>query len=308
MFVSDEYELLDFGAGRKLERFGAYVVDRPAPAAAQSRPRDAQLWEQADARFERAAGQRGLWTFRRQISAAWPIHFGPMTLGLKFSDFGQVGLFPEQAANWSWIAEQVSTSDAPLSVLNLFGYTGGSTLAAAALGAEVTHIDSANNVVAWARRNVAASHMESAPIRWITEDAVTFMRRELKRGRQYHAVILDPPAYGHGPKGQRWKLGEQLGELLDLCWQLTEVGRHFILLTCHSGELATAEGLLKATITSAPQFRDGGKIAASDMFLSTAAGSRLHAGAAVRWCDTNAIAADLPVKTARRSQRAVRDR
>jgi 23S rRNA (cytosine1962-C5)-methyltransferase len=308
MFVSDEYELLDFGAGRKLERFGAYVVDRPAPAAAQSRPRDAQLWEQADARFDRAAGQRGLWTFRRQISAAWPIHFGPMTLGLKFSDFGQVGLFPEQAANWNWIAEQVSTADAPLSVLNLFGYTGGSTLAAAALGAEVTHIDSANNVVAWARRNVATSHMESAPIRWITEDAVTFMRRELKRGRQYHAVILDPPAYGHGPKGQRWKLDEQLGELLDLCWQLTEVGRHFILLTCHSGELATAEGLLKATITSAPQFRDGGKIAASDMYLLTAAGARLHAGAAVRWCDTNASAADLPVKTARRSQRAVRDR
>lgn len=303
MFVSDEYELLDFGSGRKLERFGAYVVDRPSPAAAQARPRDAQLWEQADARFERTTSPRGQWTFRRQLSAAWPIHFGPMTLGLKFSDFGQVGLFPEQASNWNWIAEQVSTAAEPLSVLNLFGYTGGSTLAAAALGAEVTHIDSANNVVAWARRNVATSHMESAPIRWITEDAVTFMRREMKRGRQYHAVILDPPAYGHGPKGQRWKLDEQLGELLDLCWQLTAASRHFILLTCHSGELATAEGLLKATITSAPQFRDGGKIAASDMYLSTAAGSRLHAGAAVRWC-TSAEASGAPPEPRRRTQRA----
>jgi 23S rRNA (cytosine1962-C5)-methyltransferase len=308
MFASDEYQLIDFGSARKLERFGAYVIDRPAPAAGHMRPRDPELWEQADARFDREAGQRGRWSFRRQISAAWPIQFGPMTLGLKFSDHGQVGLFPEQAANWNWIADEVSAADEPLSVLNLFGYTGGSTLAAAAVGAEVTHVDSANNVVAWARRNVATSRMEGAPIRWITEDALTFMRRELKRGRQYDAVILDPPAYGHGPKGQRWKLDEHLGELLDACWKLTERRRHFVLLTCHSGELATAEGLLKAAITFTPQMRNHGKIAASDMVLTSADGGRLHAGAVVRWCATGDRTTGSSEALRGRTQRALRDR
>ncbi|MEX2114055.1 MAG: hypothetical protein WD845_12765 [Pirellulales bacterium] len=131
------------------------------------------------------------------------------------------------------------------------------------------------------------------------------MRRELKRGRQYDAVILDPPAYGHGPKGQRWKLDEQLGELLKLCWELTEDNRRFVLLTCHSGELSTAEGLLRATITTAPQWREDGKISASDMFLTSADGARLHAGAAVRWCAVDDRAA--PPRHDR-SQRTVRDR
>ncbi len=173
MFASQEYQLLDFGAGRKLERFGPYVLDRPSPAAALAR-RQSDAWEQADARYERAAGQRGKWVFRRALSAAWPIQFGPMTLGLRFTDSGQVGLFPEQAGNWDWIAEQICAADGPIKVLNLFGYTGGSTLAAAAAGAEVTHVDGAGSVVAWARRNVAASRMEEAPIRWITEDAIKY--------------------------------------------------------------------------------------------------------------------------------------
>ncbi|MGD9723861.1 MAG: class I SAM-dependent methyltransferase [Pirellulales bacterium] len=288
MFASREYQLLDFGSGRKLERIGAYVIDRPTPAAGAGRPRTPALWESADAKFEREGSPRGRWTFRRQIAAAWPIPFGPMTLGLKFSDFGQVGLYPEQAPNWDWIADRVSAADETLRVLNLFGYTGGSTLAAAAAGAEVTHVDAAQSVVAWARRNVATSGMESAPIRWIAEDAPTFMRRELRRGRDYHAIILDPPAYGHGPDGERWKLADQLGELLQLCLELTARDRRFLLLTCHSGELAVAEGLLKAALTSAPKFREGGKIEASDMFLASAAGGRLHCGAVVRWLPANA--------------------
>jgi 23S rRNA (cytosine1962-C5)-methyltransferase len=308
MFESDEYQLLDLGSGRKLERFGPYVIDRPAPAAGFSKPRWAERWEEADARFDREAAQRGRWSFHRQIAAAWPIQFGPMKLGLKFSDFGQVGLFPEQAANWNWIAEQVGAIAGPPKVLNLFGYTGGSTLAAAAAGAEVTHVDAANNVVAWARRNVAASRMEDAPIRWIAEDALTFMRRERRRRSQYHAVILDPPAYGHGPKGQRWKLAEHLGELLDLCLQLMEPDAHFLLLTAHSGELATAEGLLKAAITSTPALQQRGKITASDIELMSAAGGRLHCGAAVRWCAAIADedASTPPAKAGR--QRLTRNR
>lgn len=302
MFASDEYQLLDFGTSRKLERFGPYVIDRPEQAAGFAKPRAAEQWGEADARFDRDAGLRGRWTFNRQIAAAWPIQFGPMTLGLKFSDSGQVGLFPEQATNWDWIAERVIMTDGPVRVLNLFGYTGGSTLAAAAMGAEVTHVDAAANVVTWARRNAAASGMEAAPIRWITEDTTTFMRRELKRGNLYEAVILDPPAYGHGPKGQRWKLSEQLGEILELCLELTAHNRRFLLLTCHSGELIVAERLLKAAITSAPGLRESGRIEASDMALTSSAGRRLHCGAAVRWCAVadDKKAAASPANTSRR--------
>jgi 23S rRNA (cytosine1962-C5)-methyltransferase len=287
MFASDAYQLLDFGASRKLERFGPYVIDRPEQAAGFAKPRSAELWLEADARFDRDAGPRGQWTFNRQIAAAWPIQFGPMTLGLRFTESGQVGLFPEQAPNWDWVANQAIAAGGPIKVLNLFGYTGGSTLATAAVGAEVTHVDAAANVVAWARRNVAASGMEAAPIRWITEDAITFMRRELKRGNSYEAVVLDPPAYGHGPKGQRWKLSEQLGEILELCLDLTAHDRRFLLLTCHSGELVVAERLLKAAITSAPAIRDYGRIEGSDLYLASTAGRRMHCGAAVRWCATS---------------------
>jgi 23S rRNA (cytosine1962-C5)-methyltransferase len=295
MFGSDEYQLLDFGGGRKLERFGRYLIDRPAPAAVSASRRNPDLWEGADARFEREAAQRGRWVFARHMAAAWPIQFGPMMLELKFTEHGQVGLFPEQARNWDWIAERILAAGRPLSVLNLFAYTGGSTLAAAAVGAEVTHVDSATTVVTWARRNVAASHMEDAPIRWIAEDVLKFARRELKRGHFYDAVILDPPSYGHGPKGEPWKLGEQLGELLDVCWKLTARGRSFLLLTCHSGELAVAEGLLKSAITQAPQLRQEGRIEASDMFLASVGGGRLHAGASVRWSAAEGAA---PVRSA----------
>jgi 23S rRNA (cytosine1962-C5)-methyltransferase len=281
MFETDEYELLDFGAGRKLERLGPYVIDRPAPSPV-SRRRE-ELWEHSDARYERLDGQRGRWTFARQIAAAWPIQLGPMTLALRFADRGQVGVFPEQAPNWDWIAGQVMAAGRPISVLNLFGYTGASTLAAAAAGAEVAHVDSARSVVDWARRNAAASRMEDAPIRWIAEDALTFARRELKRGRRYDAVILDPPAYGHGPKGEPWKLGEHLGELLDACMKLAGRECLFLLLTCHSGELSTADDLLRAAITLAPQLRGRGKIEASNMNVASAAGGRLHCGACVRW-------------------------
>lgn len=283
MFVSDQYQLLDFGAGRKLERFGACVTDRPSPAAASAERRGGDAWARADARYERVQGARGRWSFERDVAAAWPIQFGPMTLELKFTDSGQVGLFPEQAGNWEWIADQVRAAGRPLRVLNLFAYTGGSTLAAAIAGAHVTHVDSATNVVAWARRNAAASHLENAPIRWIVDDAVKFARRELKRGRRYDAVMLDPPSYGHGPRGEAWTLGERLGELLEVCWALTVGTRAFLLLTCHSGALGSGNVLREAAISHAPDLAREGKLEAGDMALTSSAGARLHAGASVRW-------------------------
>lgn len=290
MPISDHYELLDFGAGRKLERFGPWVVDRPSPAAqdhAQHRP---ELWSTAAARYERSENQRGSWTRAVEIASEWQVSCGPFALELKLTEYGQVGLFPEQADNWDWIAEQVRAAAAPVKVLNLFAYTGASTLAAAAAGAEVAHVDAAAGVVAWARRNAQISGLSEAPVRWITEDARKFVRRELKRGNYYDAVILDPPSYGHGPGGEAWKLEEHLDELLAMCGELTAGRRQFMLLTCHSGELAYAPALLKHTIAHLPGLREHGRLSGADMRLRSASGDPLHCGAAVRFSRNEVLA------------------
>ncbi|HEX7448206.1 MAG TPA: class I SAM-dependent methyltransferase [Pirellulales bacterium] len=284
MLNADQYELLDFGRGRKLERFGERIVDRPSPAAERMLEATPDLWRQATARYERTSGDQGAW--RSAATAAgknlppprdWIIRHGPLTLDLRLTEFGHVGLFPEQADNWTWIAQQVGGSPAPLRVLNLFAYTGAATLAAAAAGAEVTHVDASRATVAWARRNAELSGMTDRPIRWIVEDAPTFVRRELKRGRSYHAVILDPPSYGHGPKGEAWKLAEQLPGLLADCANLTADDRRFLLLTCHTpGFAPPALGRLLN------QALGGGAIETADLYLSTSPGRQLPCGAMAR--------------------------
>jgi 23S rRNA (cytosine1962-C5)-methyltransferase len=301
MPISDQYELLDFGAGRKLERFGPWVVDRPSPAARDHAPKRPELWSQAAARYERSEGQRGSWTPAVEIASEWQVSCGPFALELKLTEHGQVGLFPEQANNWIWIAEQVRAVAAPIKVLNLFAYTGASTLTAAAAGAEVTHVDAAAGVVAWARRNAQLSGLSEAPIRWITEDARKFVRRELKRGNHYDAVILDPPSYGHGPGGEAWKLEEHLVELLTMCEKLTAGRRQFMLLTCHSGELAFGPALLKHTIDCLPELREHGRLSGADMRLRSASGDWLHCGAAVNFSRSEIAA---PRRTRPRSKPA----
>ncbi len=283
MFAPDQYQLLDFGAGRKLERFGRYTLDRPSPAAAAAIQSNPKLWPQADARFERGEGEQGTWSFNRRIDTPWVVRHESLTLELKFAESGHLGVFAEQAENWDWLAAQIRSAGRTLKILNLFAYTGASTLAAAAAGAQVVHVDAAANVVAWARRNAKASNLPGAPTRWITEDAMKFARRELKRGNGYDAIILDPPGYGHGPHGETWKLAEHLGELLSLCLELTAQRRQFMLLSCHSGELAFANELLQATLNAAAALEREGAIQAQDLSLVSLAGDRLHCGAAVRW-------------------------
>ena len=195
-----------------------------------------------------------------------------------------MGLFPEQAENWEWILEQcrLSVSQRPAErpkILNLFAYTGGSTLAAAAAGAEVVHVDAAKNVVAWARRNAELSGLADAPVRWIAEDAVKFVKRELRRGNRYDAVILDPPSYGHGPRGEVWRLAKHLPRLLSLCGELTAGRLQFMLLTCHTpgyDAAALREMLLEAV-------GGEGTAAARQLTLRSAAGRELPSGVAVRW-------------------------
>ncbi len=290
MFDPNQYQLLDFGDGRRLERFGPLVLDRPCPAAESIRPAAPQLWSAADARFERLGAEQGRWTVRGDPPLQWTIALGRMTFDLKRTDFGHVGVFPEQAANWDWIAEQVrrrppagamySWSTGPLKILNLFAYTGGSTLAAAAAGAAVTHVDAARIIVAWARHNAELSALAAAPIRWIAEDAVTFVAREIRRGNRYNAVILDPPSYGHGPHGEAWRLAEDLPGLLALCAELTERWPRFVLLTCHTPGFSPAR--LQGLLASAFGSPSSARVAAVPLAIPASTGQELPSGVAAR--------------------------
>ncbi len=278
VFAPDQYQLIDFGEGRRLERFAALRLDRPCSAAENVAKSDPAAWHDVDARFERSDGREGKWICRGELPERWNISYGPVTFELKRTEFGHLGLFAEQAANWDWIARQVAASAEPLNILNLFAYTGGSTLAAAAAGAEVVHVDSAQNTVAWARRNAELSAMADAPVRWIAEDAVKFVKRELKRGNRYDAVVLDPPSYGHGPRGEVWQLSKHLPRLLQLCGQLTAGRRRFLLLTCHTPEFDRAKlGRMVSELLPA------GRTTATQMTLESATGRQLPAGVAVRW-------------------------
>jgi 23S rRNA (cytosine1962-C5)-methyltransferase len=281
MFPRDQYELLGFGNGRKLERFGPLIVDRPSPAAERMPRTDRALWTKADGRFERIANDQGQWKWRTAPPASWQIAHDPFSLHLKPTEFGHLGVFPEQAANWDWIAEKVRRAGRTLKVLNLFAYTGGSTLAAAAAGAEVTHVDAAKNVVQWARRNAKLSGLADAPIRWIAEDAVKFVRRELRRENFYDAVILDPPSYGHGPQGEAWKLASDLLPLLNDCAALVQRRPAFFLLTCHTPGFGPAE--LEAILSDTLFGACGQGVTSREMFLMTSGQQRLRAGYAARW-------------------------
>lgn len=281
MFDSEQYELLDFGGGRKLERFGEVILDRPSPAAEGARKSNAVDWSRAKAKYRRTKGESGIWQNKSKLPDSWQIEHGRMTLELRPTPFGHLGIFPEQAANWDWIEKHVRRHGEQPKVLNLFAYTGGSTLAAAAAGAEVIHVDSAKNIVAWARRNAELSGMGEASIRWITEDAMTFAKRELRRGNKYDGVVLDPPTYGHGPQGEIWKINQDLSRLLQICAELTRSQLAFILLTCHSPGFGDAEleALLADTMFGSCQ----AGATARPLLLRSPDERLLHAGIAARW-------------------------
>ncbi len=282
-----DYELVDLGGGRKLERFGGRVFDRPAPQAAHAKPTLSERWKAADAIYTGDKVGEGKWRARVEGGLSTSLIACPLGDGLSFrmevepTSTGQVGLFPEQFANWDWIARQVKRAQEPVRVLNLFGYTGGSTLAAAVAGAEVTHVDASKPAVATARANARLSGLKDHPIRWIVEDVLAYCRREVTRGQQYHGVILDPPTYGHGPKGQPWQLTRDLPQLLDLCRQLTESRRLFVLATCHTPGVGPAE--LSAYLSEGLFGHCGQPPATGELALVSQSGKRLESGVYARW-------------------------
>jgi 23S rRNA (cytosine1962-C5)-methyltransferase len=281
MFAADQYQLLDFGQGRKLERFGPYILERPSPAASRANRADPSLWKTAHARFRRTKGESGRWSPRDALPDSWTIKHSESVLQLKPTDFGHLGVFPEQAKNWDWIARRIREVEPPIRVLNLFAYTGGATLAAAAAGAEVTHVDAAKNTVQWARRNAELSGQQDTPVRWIVEDAKKFVLRELRRGRFYDAIILDPPSYGHGPKGENWKIARDLMPLIRECAELMQPRRVFFLLTCHSPDFAASD--LEAILADALFGHCQSGARAQPLSIRCQDGRDLPSGIVARW-------------------------
>jgi 23S rRNA (cytosine1962-C5)-methyltransferase len=233
--MNDQYELIDSGNGKKLERFGPVVLERPCAQAVWTPQRPA-LWENADARFDRNAGLN--WQGRNRISGAWNVEISGVTMKLSATDFGHLGVFPETRALWKWIRETLTSHAArkgrELKFLNLFAYSGGATLAAAQSGAACCHLDASKGMVDWARENAALNHLQEAPIRWIVDDVIKFLRREVKRGNVYDGILLDPPSFGRGKKGELYKIEESLMETLDLVHQVLSKDPAFVLLTSHT--------------------------------------------------------------------------
>lgn len=262
--MSDQYELLDSGNGKKLERFGDVVLERPC-AQAVWKPRIPDRWNAANARFDRNDGLN--WCGRGNLSDAWTVELGGVVMKLSATDFGHLGVFPETRALWKWIRstleEQRGKKGRPLSFLNLFAYSGGATLAAAQSGSACCHLDASKGMVDWARENAALNQLQDAPIRWIVDDVIKFLRREVKRGTRYDGVLLDPPSFGRGKKGELYKIEESLMETLDLVDQVLTDDPAFVLLTSHTPGFSpiVLSNLLR-------QYHDTGTFECGEMLLT----------------------------------------
>ena len=284
MWVSDgwrDYELIDGGGGEKLERWGKHVLVRPDPQAIWQTPRNNPLWRRPDARYARASTGGGAWE-KKDVPAQWQVRYRELTFQVKPMNFKHTGLFPEQAANWDFAMEQIRRAGRPISVLNLFAYTGGATVACAAAGASVCHVDAARGMVSWGRDNARASGLEDAPIRWIVDDCAKFVEREIRRGRRYDAIIMDPPSYGRGPSGEVWKLEDSLWPFVELVAGVLSDEPLFFLINSYTTGLAPSvlTYILESLIT--PKY--GGRTRSDELGLPvTESGLALPCGATGRW-------------------------
>ena len=253
-----EYEVIDTSCGEKLERWGKYLLVRPDPQVIWDTPKTEPGWRKMNAHYHRSSKGGGEWEFF-DLPQQWSINYGSLTFQLKPFSFKHTGLFPEQAVNWDWFSEKIRHAGRPVKVLNLFAYTGGATIAAAAAGASVTHVDASKGMVTWAKENAASSGLSDAPIRWIVDDCVKFVEREIRRGKKYDAIIMDPPSYGRGPKGEIWKIEEAIYPLVQLCAQLLTDKPLFFLINSYTTGLQPA--VLSYMISTALSSFDGTVVA-----------------------------------------------
>lgn len=284
MWIADgwkEYEVIDCSGGEKLERWGKYTLLRPDPQVIWNTKKEDKRWRKLNAHYHRSKKGGGEWEFF-DLPEQWDLHYKNLTFHLKPFSFKHTGLFPEQAVNWDWFSEKIRKAGHPVKVLNLFAYTGGATLAAAAAGASVTHVDASKGMVTWAKENAVASGLEKAPIRWLVDDCVKFVEREIRRGNHYDGIIMDPPSYGRGPKGEIWKIEEKIYPLIELCEELLSKEPLFFLINSYTTGLQPA--VLAYMLGSAVAKKHGGAVQAEEIGLPVSSnGLVLPCGASGRW-------------------------
>jgi len=267
-----DYALLDSGNGKKLERCGPYRLVRPEPQCLWAPGLEAAAWEAADAVFDPTdEDEAGHWRFRTKPKESWPMRWGDVRFHGRLTAFRHLAFFPEQAANWAWLADRVRGGKPGAQVLNLFGYTGVASLVCAKAGAAVTHVDASKKAIGWARENAALSNLADRPIRWICEDARRYVQREVRRGSKYQGIILDPPKYGRGPTGEVWRLFEDLPELLKLCVELLADDASFLILNGYAERIS---GLSLAGLVADAMAGRGGQIDWGELALMEDAGER----------------------------------
>lgn len=276
-----DYEVIDTSTGEKLERWGNYILVRPDPQVIWNTPKNNAGWRKKNGHYHRSVNGGGEWEFWN-LPEEWSIHYKELTFHLKPFSFKHTGLFPEQAVNWDWFSELIRNAGRPIKALNLFAYTGGATLSAAKAGANVTHVDASKGMVAWAKENAAASGLKGAPIRWLVDDCVKFVEREIRRGNQYDAIIMDPPSYGRGPKGEIWKIEESIYPFIELTTQILTDKPLFYLVNSYTTGLQPA--VLTYMIQTALVPRFGGVVESSEIGLPVSSnGLVLPCGASGRW-------------------------
>ena len=275
-----DYEVLDAGYGEKLERWGDITLCRPDPQAIW--PRQApEAWDAADARYQRASGGGGSWEYLRKLPERWTVEYGGLRFYVRPTGFKHTGLFPEQAVNWDWMAGLIRAANRPVKVLNLFGYTGGATLACASAGGHVTHVDAAKGMVQWAGENRTLSGIDEKSTRWIIDDAKKFVEREARRGNTYQGILMDPPSYGRGPAGEVWKLEDELYDLVSASAKLLAEDAVFFLINSYTTGLQPA--VLSNMLIMTVQKALGGRVDADEVGLPIASGGVLPCGASGRW-------------------------
>lgn len=280
----NDYEVIDTSCGEKLERWGNYLLVRPDPQVIWNTPKTQPGWEKKNGHYHRSSKGGGEWEFFH-LPEEWQIHYRQLTFHLKPFSFKHTGLFPEQAVNWDWFSSLIQNARRPVKVLNLFAYTGGATLSAAKAGASVTHVDASKGMVTWAKENAASSGLGHAPIRWLVDDCVKFVEREIRRGNTYDGIIMDPPSYGRGPKGEIWKIEESIYPFLELTTQLLTKDSLFLLLNSYTTGLQPA--VLTYMLETAVAGKFGGQVVSSEIGLPvTSNGLVLPCGASGRWSNT----------------------
>ena len=277
-----DYELLDTGGGEKLERWGGYVLRRPDPQAIWPVAASEKIWASADAHYHRSSSGGGHWEYKRSIPEKWTISYGKLSFYIEPTGFKHTGLFPAQAVNWDWMMNRIKSRPGKVSVLNLFGYTGGATVACAYAGAEVCHVDAAKGMVTRAKENLMLSGLHSNPVRFITDDAIKFVGREKRRERFYDAVIMDPPSYGRGPNGELWKIEDELFGLIKACMDILTPNPLFFLVNSYTTGLSPT--VIKNMLAMSVGKKFGGVLNAEEVGLPVkASGLVLPCGASGRW-------------------------